>query len=229
VPKKHLDSYKGKLNQDQIAEGINVAIKNSHRLSEDAQILLNACRYPSAASIAILSIEESGKVTILRRLAIAETDDEISRIWRDYRSHTKKNILWLMPHLIMKGARKLNDFRPLVEHEAEHPSLLEQIKQISFYTDCLGEAHWSEPTEVIDKDLATMLMQIAKIFAVKNKVTTKEVELWVKHIGRTKEGTFKEQEESLLNWYAEMQELGLAPKEQDINDIINWLGLDINK
>ncbi len=73
-----------------------------------------------------------------------------------------------------------------------------------------------------------MLTQIAKIFAAKNKVTTKEVELWVKHIGRTKEGTFKEQEESLLNWYAEMQELELAPKGQDINDIADWLGLDIN-
>jgi AbiV family abortive infection protein len=81
-----LDSYKGKLNPSQIAEGINVAIKNSYRLAEDAQILLDAGRYPTAASVAILSIEESGKAGILRRLAIAETDDEVSQIWKDYRS-----------------------------------------------------------------------------------------------------------------------------------------------
>jgi len=227
MSKRRLNSYKGKLNPDQIAKGINVAIHNAHRLVEDAQILLNACRYPTAASVAVLSIEESGKVSVLRQLALAETDEEASRIWKDYRSHTKKNVLWLMPQLIIKGARQLDDFRPLFEPEAEHPYILDQVKQISFYTDCLGEAHWSEPTEVVDKELATMLVQIAKIFASKNEVTVKEIELWVKHIGRSKNRTLKEQKESLLHWYAEMQELELAPKEQNIEDILDWLGLDM--
>ncbi len=227
MSKRRLNSYKGKLNPDQIAKGINVAIHNAHRLVEDAQILLNACRYPTAASVAVLSIEESGKVSVLRQLALAETEQEASRIWKDYRSHTKKNVLWLMPQLIIKGARQLDDFRPLFEPEAEHPYILDQVKQISFYTDCLGEAHWSEPTEVVDKELATMLVQIAKIFASKNEVTVKEIELWVKHIGRSKNRTLKEQKESLLHWYAEMQELELAPKEQNIEDILDWLGLDM--
>ena len=227
MSKRRLNSYKGKLNPDQIAKGINVAIHNAHRLVEDAQILLNACRYPTAASVAVLSIEESGKVSVLRQLALAETDEEASRIWKDYRSHTKKNVLWLMPQLIIKGARQLDDFRPLFEPEAAHPYILDQVKQISFYTDCLGEAHWSEPTEVVDKELATMLVQIAKIFASKNEVTVKEIELWVKHIGRSKNRTLKEQKESLLHWYAEMQELELAPKEQNIEDILDWLGLDM--
>ena len=227
MAKRRLDSYKGKLSSNQIAEGINVAILNAQRLAEDAQILFDACRYPTAASVAILSIEESGKRYILRQLALAETDEEASRIWKDYRSHTKKNFLWLMPQLIMKGARRLDDFRPLFEPEAEHTYILDQVKQISFYTDCLGEAHWSEPTEVVDKELATMLVQIAKIFASKNEVTVKEIELWTKHIGRSKNGTLKEQKESLLHWYAEMQELGLAPKEQNIGDILDWLDLDM--
>ena len=226
MSKRRLDSYKGKLNPNQIAEGINVAILNAQRLAEDAQILLDACRYPTAASMAILSIEESGKTSILRQLALAETDEEASRIWKGYRSHTKKNVLWLMPQLMMKGARQLDDFRPLFEPVAEHPYILDQVKQISFYTDCLGEAHWSKPTEVVDKELATMLTQIAKIFVAKNEVTTKEIELWIKHIGRTKNGTLKEQKESLLHWYAEMQESELAPKGQDIKDILEWLGLN---
>ena len=229
MSKRHLNSYKGKLNPDQIANGINAAIHNANRLAEDAQILLGACRYPTAASVAVLSIEESGKISVLRRLALAETDEEASRIWKDYRSHTKKNFLWLMPQLIMKGARRLDDFRPLFEHEADHTYILDQVKQISFYTDCLGEAHWSEPTKVIDKELATMLVQIAKIFASKNRVTVKEIELWIKHIGRSKNETLKEQKESLLHWYAEMQELELAPKGQDIRDILDWLDLDISK
>ncbi len=226
---KRLNSYKGRLNPGQIAEGINVARHNARRLLEDAQILLDAHRYPAAASIAILSIEESGKGSILRQLSLAETDEEASRIWKDYRSHTKKNVLWLMPQLMMKGARQLDDFRPLFEPVAEHSYILDQVKQISFYTDCLGKAHWSDPTEVVGKDLATMLTQIAKIFASSNEVTVKEIELWVKHLGKTKRSSLTDQKEALLHWYAEMQELELAPKGQNLQDVIHWLGLDIEK
>jgi hypothetical protein len=141
----------------------------------------------------------------------------------------KKNVIWLMPQLIAEGARKFEDFQALFEAGADHPYILDQIKQISLYTDCLGEAHWSEPNEVIDKDLATILTQVAEILANKEEVTAKETELWIKHTSRIKHGTFKEQKESMLHWFAEMQELGLALKGQDINDIIYWLGLDIGK
>ena len=224
--KKHLDSYRGNLDNKQIADGINAARRNARRLFEDAQLLLEAHRYPSAASLAILSIEESGKAHIIRGMAIATTDAEVAQHWKYYRSHTKKNIMWLLPQLVMQGARRLDDLRTLFESTAEHPYILEQVKQIGFYTDCLGKINWSEPTEVVDKELATMLTQIAKIFIAKNEVTTKEIELWVKHIGRTKHGTLKEQKESLLHWYAEKQELELAPKGQDIKDILEWLGLN---
>jgi AbiV family abortive infection protein len=226
---KHLNSYKGRLNPSQVAEGMNIARRNARRLLEDAQILLDAHRYPTAASIVILSIEESGKASILRQLSLAETDEQASRIWKDFRSHTKKNILWLMPQLMMEGARQLDDFRSLFQPAAEHPYILDQVKQVSFYTDCLGKAHWSDPAEVVDKNLATMLTQIAKILASDNEVTTKEVELWVKHLGKAKSSSLTDQKEALLHWYAEMQELELAPKGQDLNDIICWLGLDANK
>jgi len=89
---KRLNSYKGRLDYAQIADGINAARRNALRLLEDAQILLRAERYATAASLAILSIEESGKQHILRGLALATADEELLGLWRDYRSHTKKNI-----------------------------------------------------------------------------------------------------------------------------------------
>jgi AbiV family abortive infection protein len=45
---------------------MNAAIANAQRLAEDAQLLLDAERFPSAASLAILALEEAGKVIILR-------------------------------------------------------------------------------------------------------------------------------------------------------------------
>lgn len=89
---KKLNGYKGTLTPQQIADGINAANKNANRLANDAKILLDANRDPSATSLAILSIEEGGKVSILRSLALAKDEKEILECWRDYRSHTKKNV-----------------------------------------------------------------------------------------------------------------------------------------
>ena len=69
--KKKLDAYRGRLDASQVATGINAAIENAKRLADDASLLLEVGRFPTAASLSILSIEESGKVSILRALSVA--------------------------------------------------------------------------------------------------------------------------------------------------------------
>jgi len=218
MSKKKLDSYKGKLSVDQVTAGINAAIQNAKRLVEDASLLFEAGRFPSAASLAILSIEESGKVSILRSLALAKTNDDIADAWRDYRSHTKKNVNWLLPQLAEQGARKLDDFKPLFEESSDHPYILDQLKQIGFYTDCLGRAHWSVPQEVIDQSLAEMLIQVAKIFARDKHVSKMELELWIKHIGPVWKRDPSWMKQALCNWYREIQDAGLVPPGENEMD-----------
>ena len=215
MAKTKLDQFKGRLTTKEITAGINAAIRNAARLYQDAVILLSEKRYPSAASVAILSIEESGKVSILREMALAKDDKAVIACWQAYRSHTKKNVTWLLPQLAARGARRLDDFAPLFDTNSDHPFLLDQIKQIGFYTDCLGKTHWSIPDEVIDQTLAKMLVEIAKIFAKHRETTIKEIELWIKHLGpvwMTNPGWMKK---ALTNWYAEMQQLGLAPEGEN--------------
>jgi AbiV family abortive infection protein len=139
--KKKLDAYRGRLSAAQIAAGMNAAAKNARRLVEDAATLLAAGRFPTAASLATLAIEEAGKISILRMLALATSDAEAAEAWKDFRSHTRKNSAWLLPQLAATGARKLDDFRPLFDEASDHPFMLDQIKQLGFYTDCLGKAH----------------------------------------------------------------------------------------
>lgn len=224
---KILKQYKGGLTCKQIADGMNAANKNALRLVEDAEILLKAERYATAASLAVLSIEEAYKKTILRLLALAKTDDELQRYWKEYRTHTKKNVLWLMPQLVAKGARQLDDLRSLFEPESEHPYILEKVKQIGFYTDCFGRAHWSEPAIVIDKDLAEMLVKTARVFVSKRDTTEKEIELWIKHLGEAIKADLATQKRALLHWFGEMKELGLMPKEDNVTDFLQFLGLNI--
>jgi len=208
--KKKLNQYRGNLEASQVASGINAAYRNAKRLVADARLLLEKCRYPSAAALAVLSIEESGKASILRGLSVSRTQEDLKTSWHEYRSHTKKTVLGGLLHEVAKGARKLDDFIGLFGKDAEYPYLLDQIKQISFYTDCLGDAHWSEPSTVVNEKLAAQLVETADILAKSKEVTTKEVELWIKHLGPVWNQDPGWMRKALENWYREMQEVGLA-------------------
>ena len=223
--KKKLNAYKGKLTPAQIAKGINAAKRNAKRLLDDAKLLLEAKRYPSAASLSILSIEESGKVTVLRSIALARNDKEIKDCWKDYRSHTKKNVAWLLPQLVAQGARRLDDFQPLFDENSDHPYVLDQLKQIGFYTDCLGNSHWSIPEEVIDEQLARMLVKIASIFAKDTETTPKEIELWIKHIGPVWMSNAAWMKKALANWYTEMQQHGLVSEGENEMEKFIYTGI----
>lgn len=173
----HLKSYRGGLAPAEIADGISAAQANALRLIEDAKLLADAGRFPSAAALAILAIEERGKVIILKRMAIVP-EDKLKEIWRDYRSHRAKNAGWAMPLLLADGARTMKDFAPLVDKKADHATMLDALKQVAFYTDCLGEKHWSKPEEVIEPDLARVLIEIAERMMGDKPVTARELELW---------------------------------------------------
>lgn len=212
MAKNQLDQYKGKLDSGQITEGMNVALDNAKRLADAAHLLFEQGDFALAASLSALSIEESGKLVVLRSLAVARDDKDVVECWREYRSHTKKNVLWPILGLIAQGARRLDDFAPLFDLEDEHPFLLDHVKQIGFYTDCLGKAHWSVPKAVIDQELAKMLVDTASILAKRDTVTRIEIDLWVKHLGPVWKGPKELMEHGLAQWYKEMQDQGLAEK-----------------
>ncbi len=100
-----LDAYRGPLDCAQAAEGINAANANARRLAADAQTLLDAGSYASAVSLAALAIEESGKVSILRAIVLAEDEQSLKLEWKRYRSHTSKNCHWIFADLVAKGAK----------------------------------------------------------------------------------------------------------------------------
>ena len=152
MAKDKLSQYRGRLTPTQIDNGMNAAIRNARRLADDARALFDLERYPTAASIAVLSIEESGKVSILRHFAMARDLPSCRRIWRDYRNHRSKNVAWILPDLVAAGARDLESLRLATQPDAEHTALLNNVKQIGLYSDCLGNAHWSEPEKVPSTD-----------------------------------------------------------------------------
>lgn len=179
-----LPQYSGPLPPDKIAWGMSIASKNAMRLVLDAKLLLENERYPSAASIALLAIEEAGKLEILRRLSTAQNENEIKDCWKAYRSHTRKNAAGGIGYFVDPSKPiKLGDLAPMFVKGAKHTYELNNIKQLGFYTDCLGKANWSDPDDIIGKELATAFVTFAKILAAACMMTTpKEVELWQQHM-----------------------------------------------
>ena len=211
---KGLGQWKNTLKPAQIADGMNAANNNARRLAEDAEILLKLNRLPSALSLSILSIEESGKISILRELALAQNGNQVKEAWKAYRSHTKKNVLWLFPHLASNGANKLEEFKSLFGENAEHPLLLDNLKQIGFYTDCLGKAHWSIPAKVVDRENTENILNVAKLMCNDTPYSPKEIELWVKHIKPVWKGSMDSMKMALNNWFDEMVKEGLLSEGQ---------------
>ena len=212
---KGLDPYRGKLRTSEIADGMNAAIRNAKRLFEDASLLLDAARYSSAAALAILSIEESGKPKILRLLAMSPDVSAIQQAWREYRSHRSKNTAWIVHALVLDGAKDLASLREATNPKGEHTALLDQLKQIALYTDCLGKAHWSEPVEVIDEDLARSLVRLAEMHSSSRIVTVKEVELWIEHLKPVYGRPLDEMKTALENWFEAMCENGIEKYDMD--------------
>ena len=179
---KVMPLYKGRLSAGQIAAGMNAARKNAKRLLEDAKLLLEAKRFPTACSLAILSIEESHKLQILRVMASAPTDADVLRQWKWYRDHRTKNSAWIILDLAMKGARTLKYLMPMFDVTSDHPEKLDVVKQIGFYTDCFGDGlHWSEPDDVIDEELANQIVMRAEILLPKKEIIEREIEIWIEH------------------------------------------------
>jgi len=151
--KSHLPSYAGPLTASQIAAGIEAAQANANRLVEDAKVLFEAKRFPSATALAILSTEERGRVSILKRLALVNAPAHVKAVWKEYRSHRAKNSGWIIPDLVPGGARTMTDMASPVDKDGDHTCILNALKQVSFYTDRLGNRHWSISTEVSMKEL----------------------------------------------------------------------------
>jgi AbiV family abortive infection protein len=208
---KRLPQFRGRLGAADATAGIACARSNAQRLTVDAELLLASGRHASALALAVLAIEEAGKFGILRALVLARSDDEARADWKRYRSHTSKNRLWPIIETALHGARRLDDFRGLFADDAEHPALLDQLKQLAFYTDCLGDRHWSNPSDVIESELASLIVRTARLLAYGAEVTQREIELWIQHICPVWKQSKEAMEAALVRWENALQVEGLRP------------------
>jgi AbiV family abortive infection protein len=83
-----------KLSKKQFLTGMNLALKNARSLLREAHLLAERSVYGRAAALAVLSLEESGKVVFLticsHRDRLKSDQKTLNRLWRQYTNHQTK-------------------------------------------------------------------------------------------------------------------------------------------
>jgi AbiV family abortive infection protein len=220
-----LDGYAGPLTPSQAAEGIQAATRNARSLLEDARLLAENERWSRAASLAILAIEEAGKVSLLRSLVLVDDPDGLREEWRAYRSHTRKNVMGaFLEHV--RDSPNIEDFRSLFDKSTDRPQVLDAVKQLGFYSDCLGDAHWSLPDEVVDEDLAGSLLATASVLAGKDDspmTTPDELEIWVKYLKPVWRGEMIAMKRALIDCYQEAADKGVLKGRGSVEEMVRFI------
>ncbi|WP_431857373.1 AbiV family abortive infection protein [Azospirillum sp.] len=215
-----LSHYRGSLTSKELADGINAARRNAHRLATDAKLMLSLKRYPSAALMAVLAIEEAGKVSILRALPFARTDEELQAVWRDYHRHRAKNGAWLVLDSLKRTGGRFSDVVTAADQNSEHTALLDTVKKLALYTECVSKGAWSSPDEVITPEVAVELVRVAELLSQIKEVTEREIDLWIEHLGPV--WNTPAMASALVSWAAAMERAGLvAPAPDDLQRILS--------
>lgn len=179
-----LFQYRGRLTPSQAAEGIALARTNAARLIADAELLLQNDRHASASALAILAIEELGKVEIIKIIVLQSDEAGLEQAWKEYRNHRAKNVQWIIPKLAAEGARTLQQMRPAADPSGDHTAMLDSVKQLAFYTDCFNASpRWSEPTDAVDLNFAVAILSTARFLGRDCETTVRELELWTTVVG----------------------------------------------
>lgn len=184
-PKKHrLPRYEGQLTPLQVAAAINTANANARRLLRDAELLLVSGRFPSAAAIAILAIEETGKDWILRAITLARTDRERMEYWREFYNHRSKNAEWVLSSFeSLMQPRTARDYLPVYDEDAPHRVLLDHLKQQSLYSNFSTAGDPVHPESIIDEGVARGLVQITRDLVTRCRdVRPEEIDLMIRHV-----------------------------------------------
>ena len=223
---KSIRQYSGRLTVAQIAAGMNHCRSNAERLLASAKALYAVGDYALVASLAVLAIEEAGKVAILRRMVTALDEQDVKECWKEFRSHCWKNGLAHVP-VCVKPNLRLEDFNIAVGKNKEN-NRIDDLKQIGFYVDCVGNADWMSPMAAIPEPVAAKVLAIAGIVCKSDRpITVRELELWKETVGSCPHGTMLEMKEKLVLWRHRMEGEGLKKPDPGFEKFVMG-GLEVS-
>src|SRR5690606_8403927 len=150
-------------------------IKNARSLFEEAMILHQHARYARAVTLAILAIEEIGKISIIKNIITADsTSDnykkELKDWWRKFRSHRAKNSMWVLPLLLDSKAKK-EHIEKFMSSTGNATAYLDEWKMASLYVDVITSGQVVVPTK-LEKGFCDEIVEICALLVCQEQILT---------------------------------------------------------
>jgi AbiV family abortive infection protein len=175
--------YKGPLTSGEIAFCSKATKFNAESLLMASELLFNNGHYSGSVALSIVSIEESSKPSILLfDIGMSETEEELIKAWRCFRSHSEKNPFWQYSEFARFWSHKDPNLAPLLVTSGITPKSLDSVKQNALYFDVHKEKTWMVPFAIFTKEVAELFLGHAKSFVKFPLLTREEIEAWIKHM-----------------------------------------------
>lgn len=129
----------------------SAAAATARGLYDDARLLLRHGRIQRAAALAILALEEVGKIQVLARVAGARDDAARKAGWKEYVLHRAK----AAENVAAGVGFDQEKVREIFSQQAD------ALKQLAFYSNWLDSGDWTSPESVIDAASAELAVQWA--------------------------------------------------------------------
>jgi len=195
--------YRGSLSPKLAAEVSAAALRNAHRLIEDARVLVSACRYPTAITLAVLAIEEATKAELVRLIVSATKPKVLKEAWQAFRNHAIRQSDFMREVLSVVSANPelvKPDLGPIEE-------MLTVFKELGLYVDLTPNGEdYDEPARRLGNaaEHAKVFVDIAARFVGgKTAASVRAMELWLEHLGSAQTAG------ALARWKAAMEAEGL--------------------
>lgn len=206
---------------EQIAAAINATRRNGRALVEESRILFAAGRYARAGALAILSIEEAGKINVLRCVAVARSAEERENFAKDLTSHREKNSHWIIGALRQNAPFPMLVLSALEGKDGGHSKYLDKLKQATLYTDIIKDGSCREPKDVMNGALAEELINCAEELLPDVVTAPQELELLRNHFSQCE--NFYDLVEAIGGFLGELKTEGYLTSDPEV--LISQLGL----
>lgn len=162
----------GHLTLDQISAGISICIDNALDLFGDAILLHHHKRYARALSLLLTSLQETGKVTLLRQMSLLPSNDQKkwNHIWKRFRDHGAKDAFGQSAKIIeqAKGDPGEAFWQQAIYTKTVAPAR-EKIRQFALYVDFIRrDKAWWSPREitasVVEQALDNVVAALYKLY-----------------------------------------------------------------
>ncbi len=190
-----MGAYRGVLSPADAAQGMVAARENAGALLADARFLFEDGRVTRVVGLAVLAMEELGRIHLLRSLVLARNDAERREIWSAVGAHTPKSFVVGIP-ILARTAASLEAFGALMD-QRRLEAVLEAFKELSFHAQFEAGLGWVTPEAHVSREAAEAVLVAAESLVVERAAfeTEAELEIFVRHlkpVWRTDMGAMRE-------------------------------------